>query len=475
MEGKINSDATELIGDNAQIYNTVLKYAPKDFQSRYAPATEGNIESRLKQLAENSYTPDFELFWNILVTRIGRTIIENRTMFENPLAKFKRASLQYGATIQEIKANLIRAKDYDPNDINVFGKEGREPEIAQAFHTLNRKHKYEINVPMQQMLLGSFIEGDSLANFINSLLKVPIDSSVNHEYRLMLNLFSQYDKYEGFYNVKVPDLRDKSLTFDERKNAAADLAEAVRSMHTRLKYYRTEFSPLGRTREFYSKTDEDLFIIDSDVEAAFDVRSLAVAYNKSEADFIADNLVVVDEMPVGPECQAILVDRDFLMVANTFDPIMLSSPINSSNMSVNYFYHVWQILSYSIFTNAVMFSTRPDTDITNLVSTVTDIKLLDKDGNVEKTISAGEKVNLHVEVAGANNPTPAVVYEIATYDGNGITLGLPTTVRIDSYGTVYTQGMVAPGTIKVRATSVIDNTKTAEYTIKVADPNKPSS
>ena len=316
----ITTPTGELALSNVQILNTVRAYAPNDYQQRIPVATQGNISSVLKTM--NSYMPNWDVFWNVFVGRIGRTNINDRMNFQNPLAPLKKPALRYGMTIQEVQTNLIKARVYDPNGQNVFGREGREPDIHVAYHTQDRNDDYELNIPMEDVLRGAFIEGESISAFWNSLVSVPIGSAQNDEYLLMRDLTRMYDQLEGFYNINVGDV--SSGTLDEQVQAGQKLIWKMRAQYKKMKFFRTEYSPEGRKAGLATRSNRVIAMISADVEAILKVIVQAYAYNESNQDLIADEIIVLDEMPI-EGCQALMIDEDWYQRADPLGPLMLQS------------------------------------------------------------------------------------------------------------------------------------------------------
>lgn len=466
-KAKMISEDGLLQASNVQLLNTVRKYAPNDYQRRIPIATQGNVKQVLESM--NQYMPNWDVFWNVFVGRIGRVQINDRMNFTNPLGFLKKPMLRYGMTIQEIQTNLIKARTYDKDDLNVFGREGREPEIYQQFHTQNRMDKYELNIPMEDVLRGSFIEGESIATFYNSLTEVPIASANNDEYLLMRNLLKEYDELSGFYNVQVPAV-SRANTREQNDEAGISIIAAMRSLYTKLKYFRPEYTPLGRATGAVTKTNRVIAIIDADTEAILKAGVTAYAFNEDNQNLIADQIVVLDQLPF-EGVQAILVDEDWFQVADTLSPMMLQSPLNPSNMSYNYFYHIWQVMSYSNFLNAIMLSTRPDTDLTVAQSTVTGVTLTDADKQTEGSVDLVGTVKLFAAVQGENNPSQAVVYTIKAFDGKGAGRTLPAESYVDSFGVFHAGNARGVDKFVIEATSVQDRSFSATYTVTVSGGN----
>lgn len=464
-KSKLTNEEGRLNLTNAQILDTVRKYAPNDYKERVPATTQGSVVATLQ--AMNNYTPNWDVFWNVFLGRIGRVQINDRMNFTNPLAKLKRPAMRYGRTIQELQANLIKARAYDAQAANVFGREGREPDIHQIFHTENRRDKYIINIPMEDVMSGSFIEGESISAFFNSLTEAPIASANNDEYLLMRSLLESYDNLWGFWNINVPDMHDLSANLDAKISAGVQLITAMNATYTKMKFFRTEYSPEGRNKGLASRSNRLIALIDADVNAALEAANMSYAFHNEKQKPIADDIIVLDELPISG-CQALLLDEEWFQVADTLGPLSMVSPMNPDNLSYNTFYHIWQVLSYTIFLGATMFSTRPDSEITAAQATYTGVTLQDAAGNTSSTINPGEEVHLTATVTGANSPNQAVVYSIKAFNGRGAVQTLPAEMFVDSNGVFHSGNCHDIDKVTIAATSVADSQYQALYTVTVA-------
>lgn len=464
-KSKLTNEEGRLNLTNAQILDTVRKYAPNDYKERIPATTQGSVAATLQ--AMNAYTPNWDVFWNVFLGRIGRVQINDRMNFTNPLAKLKRPALRYGRTIQEVHTNLIKARAYDAKAENVFGREGREPDIHQIFHTENRRDKYTINIPMEDVLRGSFIEGESISSFFNSLTEAPVASANNDEYLLMRSLTETYDNLWGFWNIQVDDLHNLGNDLNTQVERGIKLIRAMNATYTKMKYFRTEYSPEGRNNGLATKSNRLIAIIDADVNAALEAANMSFAFHNEGQKLVADDIIVLDELPISG-CQALLLDEEWFQVADTLGPLSMVSPMNSDNLSYNTFYHVWQVLSYSLFLGATMFSTRPDSEITAAKATYTGVTLQDAAGNTSSTIQPGEEVQLIAKVTGTNSPNQAVVYSIKAFNGRGAVQTLPAEMFVDSNGVFHSGNCHDIDKVTIAATSVADSQYQALYTVTVA-------
>lgn len=450
---------------NAEIFNTIRNYAPSDYQSRIPAVTQATIGDAISAL--NDYTPDWNVFYNILLNRIATTLVRQKS-FTNPLAQFKRSSIKYGTQIQEMQVNLLRAKSYDKNAMNIYGLEGREPDIHVKYHTMNRRDKYEITLPMEQVLSGAFDGSEDLAALLNSCLAQPMNSDQNDEFLLMLNLFKHCQDVTGFYNVQIDPITDA--------DSARKLVKAVRVMNTNLRYYSTDYSAEGRNAGLSTLSDSTMLLIDANADATLTVDMLAYMFNAEDGKLIADRIIRVPKLPVAG-ASAFLVDTDFLLCADNIPALTLTAPINAQNMTQPVVMHHWETLSYSLFTNAIMFSTLPDTDVTRLESTVTGVTLTDAEGRDSGTVmptldtrtgyTSTPSVKLLATVTGNNSPSQAVRYELRAFNGRGRGIALPANCYVDSTGTLHTGAAKAGTIIKVTATSIQNEQFSATYTATV--------
>lgn len=454
---------------NAEILNTVREYAPNDYQSRVPAVTQASVKMAFDAL--NSYLPDWNVFFDVLLNRIGRTIIRQKS-FTNPLKPFKQATMRYGTTTQEIATNLIRAKGYDKYAVDVWTL--AEPEIWTFYHKMNVKHRYDITVPMDDVLRGAFTEGTDLAAFLNAILAAPMNSQENDEFLMMVDLLREHKEHggmvdgdSGFYNINMPDF-SKLTAHADLEDAARQLTREVRRLNTNLDYYSADYSPAGRAQGYMTKTDNSVLIIDSLVDSVLTVDMRAYMFNAAAGDILADRIVVLPKMPV-EGMSAALVDEDFFMVLDNLSPVMLDMPMNAKNMTRNYFLHVWQTMSTSKLANAISFSTDEQTNLELTTPTYTAVTLVDAAGNTESTtFKAGEVIGLTAKVTGTGAFNPAVSFTVKTFTGAGKAYTLPADVFVDSRGNLHTGSTKTGDIIEVTATSVGDNTKSATYKATLA-------
>lgn len=352
--------------DNAQILNTVRQYCPQDYQNRVPAVTQGNIESAIR--AFQTYTADWDTFLGVFLQKIGLQVIR-KSEFTNPFSPFKMAPMRLGSKIEEVAINLQKAHAYKNNCYDVFN--GDLPDTRVNWHSTNRHDYYSVQAPLEDVMRQAFISDYSLSQYLGALVDNLITSDQADEYLIFKELFAEYAENEGFFNVQVSDV----LSAADKAAASRALVSKMRGMYRKVKFPSSNYSPEGRNAGLVTVGGDMVLVMTADVEAVIDVESLAAAFHMEKADFLADNVVIIDEWPRGfSGVQALLVDRDFFMVTDTLRT-MQPAPINPCNLSQSYFYHVWEIISYSRFVPAISFSTASGTTLPATPAAVTSFSI----------------------------------------------------------------------------------------------------
>jgi hypothetical protein len=338
---------------NAEILNAIRNEAGSDYRSRIPVATDANMELLFNRITKINATRNE--FFDALVNRIGLTWSKG-VSFTNRLGKFKKASMQYGSTMEEIQVGLVKAKVYDPTreylEKDIFGTE--KPDVQSSFHTVNRKEYYKITVNSIE-LRKAFIEEGGLSSLIAQIMAAPNTSNEWDEYLHMARLFKRYDDRDGFFKVNVPDVKDKDSDAPE----ARALLRAIRSMIDELPFvselYNAAHMPVAA-----EKAELELFVTPQ-VNAALDVNALAAAFNTEFTEVGLRTTIVRQQDMAIPGAQAILTTRDFFQVVDTvYESRSIQNP---AGLTDNYFLHVQQIISASRFVPAVLFTTEDGTPV----------------------------------------------------------------------------------------------------------------
>ena len=294
-------------------------------------------------------------FISALVDRIGLTVIK-KVSLQNPLKKFKKGQLPLGRTIQEVFVDIAKEKAFDPAvaEEEVFKRE--LPDVSTLYHERNRQGFYKQTI-QDESLRTAFVSWGTFDDFVSRIINSIYNGSEVDEFKYMKLVLDNYFA-KGLYKFEV--VQDPTSSTAN----ATQFIKKVRAVSQKMTL------PMG-SREFnamgvHTRTEpEDLhLIIDADLRATVDVDVLASAFNMDKATFLG-NVTVIDGF-ASTGLVAVLVDREFFMV---YDQLHKMETIrNPQGLYWSYFYHVWQVLSASRFSNAVAFVLPDSTpDVTQVI------------------------------------------------------------------------------------------------------------
>lgn len=347
-----------LTANAAQVLNAIRANQNYDYQSRVPEATQGT----LKQVG-NAILSSFDLqnaFLNALVNRIALVLI-NSKMFYNPLRVFKKGTIEYGEIVEEIFVNIAKAHVYDPvvAEQEVFKRE--IPDVDAIFHKMNYKNFYKVtiqNEDLRQAFLSSQGISDLIARIVDSLY-----SGANYdEFLIMKNMIVDAVKNGRMTSVTIPEATAEN---------AKSIITTIKSVSNALEFPSTAYNAQGVLT--YTPKDRQVLILDTKFDAINDVEVLASAFNMDKAEFMGRR-VLIDNFADLTGVPAVLVDESWWMV---FDmQINFAEIYNAQGLYWNYFYHVWKLFSESPYSNAVVFTSNPNS--------VTSVTVSPESANVAK-------------------------------------------------------------------------------------------
>lgn len=367
--------------DNSTILAHAWLSGTNDFQQRIPDPTQHGIDATIDALLDPMNKQYYNQFIDILIMRIGDTFVHQQT-FRNPLRVFKKSLMRYGSTMQEIIPKWIRAHSYVDDAEDVF-KMAR-PDVAQWFHSQNRRDRYDITINRDE-LRTAFTEDGGLNRLVSAILDVPMNSDEYDEYRIMLQLIAQYEQKWGFYKQQVSAVNSEA-------NAKAFLKQ-LRTYAGKLQFPNTIYNN-GAIPDvpIFVKPSQLVLFITPEVQASIDVDALAVLFNMEKAD-VQQRTIIVDEFPI-PNVQALLTTEDFFMCRDT--EYTTTSQYNPKTLGTNYFLHHWGIYSVSPFVPAILFTTAAGTSVPTYTQALTAISAAIADS----TPHAGEKTAITVTLTG---------------------------------------------------------------------------
>lgn len=453
----LRPNAVTLNATSVDILNAIRNNASANYQN-YVPTANSSVES-IREIG--AIIMNFEAlqneFLSALVNRIGLVLMTSK-MYTNPLAMFKKGTLDFGETIEEIFVELAKPFEYDPEvaETEVFKRV--IPDVRAAFHVMNYQKFYKTTI-QQESLRQAFLSWNGITELISKIVDSMYSGAAYDEYAVMLYMLA--------INILRGRLHPVTVPAATGANAKA-IVSAIKQTSNMFEFMSPTYTQAG-VHNFSMKEDQYL-LVNADFDAIMDVEVLASAFNMDKAEFAGHRVLVAsfgnldltrldrifaddpnynritsEEAAALASIPAVLVDREFFMI---FDNMYkFTENYNGQGLYWNYFYHVWKTFSVSPFANAVVFV--PGTP------TVTSVTVTP----AAATVAAGQSIGLAVVVATTNFASQVVDWTSSNED----------VATVDIYGKVTVNPEATTGaTVTITATSVVDSTKTDTCTITIA-------
>lgn len=452
-------NSSKLTATSVDILNAIRNNASANYRD-YVPTADLSQES-IREIGAiiMNYEALQNEFLTALINRIGLVLITSK-MYTNPLAMFKKGTLEFGETVEEIFVELAKGFEYDPETAETEVFKRVIPDVRAAFHIMNYQKFYKTTI-QQESLRQAFLSWTGITDLIAKIVDSMYSGAAYDEYCVML------------YMLAINILRGRLTPITVPSATAANaktIVSAIKQTSNMFEFMSPNYTTAG-VHNFSVKSDQFL-LVNADFDAIMDVEVLASAFNMDKAEFAGHRVLVssfgnIDrgrldkifaddpnynrltdaEMAALAAVPAVLVDRDFFMI---FDNLYkFTENYNGQGMYWNYFYHVWKTFSVSPFANAAVFV--PGTPAISSV-TVTP---------ATATVAAGQSINLTCVVATTNFAPQTVNWTVSDGDEDWIS--------VDIYGKVtLSPDATSSDTATITATSTVDGTKTDTCVITVA-------
>lgn len=371
--------------DLVGVLNTIRDNASDIYRERIPEATRTNIQD----IQEGMTNPNNAVVTNEFITTLLNMIIKqviHIKIFSDPLKSLKKGTKPLGDTIEEIYANFVQAKGFDPTGADLLTRE--MPDVKAVYHRMNRQDKYKVTISPEQ-IQKAFSGYDKLESFVQTIINTLYNSSELDEFVLMKQLIKQAIDNNAMKVVTIPDpvaSEQNAKDFIKAvKIVSGDMVFANANNNAYLTSQTTD------TKELITCTpkSQQILIIDNATDVSVSIEVLAYVFNMSVAEFNDTRKIVIDAFP-DTSIRAALIDEQFLQVYD--DLIFFKEFENAEGLYKNYYLHVWQTLAYSNLVNAVAFKVASDADNDGTVEefTITNtLKTGVKTSNKSKKISEG--------------------------------------------------------------------------------------
>lgn len=380
---------TTLNASTMDILNTIRANASIEYQNLVPEVT---TETDIPKVGEVlfGYPAMANQFINALINRIAQVRVNSAT-FNNQYADLKKGMLEYGETVEEVFVNLVKAREFSVEKAEAREFKRSLPDVKSAMHIMNYRVQYPITIQEEDLRMA-FLSVGGVQDLIARIVDAVYTSAEYDEYLIFKYLIIKGVTSGKMYPVQV--------TTSNIKNAAV----AFRGISNQLTFVGTDYNASG-VHTSTPKSDQYIFM-DSMFNAQFDVNVLASAFNMEKADFMGrlklidsfdtfDNerfsaiidgsdqieAVTASELAMMSDVIAVVADKEWFQIYDNL--ARMSEKYVASGLYWNYFYNVWKTISFSPFSNAVVFVDESAT--TTMPETIT-VEITGKTTSDEATV-----------------------------------------------------------------------------------------
>lgn len=353
--------ASTLNASTIDILNVIRQNASAEYQSMVPKvATEHDIP----KVGEVLYgTPALaNQFLNALINRIALVRVKGAT-FNNLYADLKKGYLEFGETVEEVFVNIVKAREFSAEKAADRELRRSLPDVRSAMHVMNYRVQYPVTI-QDIDLKQAFLSMSGVQDMIAKIVSAVYTSAEYDEFLLFKYLMIKGITGGAMHPIAIGTGEIKTNAYQYR--AASNL----------LTFMGTKYNQAGVTTNT-PKADQYIFM-DASYNAQYDVDVLAGAFNMDKADFMGRLKLIDDwtsfdndrfsvimqnsdgfepvtnaELAAMANVKAVLVDAEWFQVYDNENKF--TETYVASGMYWNYFYNVWKTVSYSPFSNAIVF------------------------------------------------------------------------------------------------------------------------
>ena len=383
-----------------ELLNTIRDNASEMYRDRIPEATQKNITDIQEVMTDPNNAVVTNEFMSMLLNLVIKQVIHNK-LFSDPLKSLKKGKKPLGDTVEEIYANFLKAKQYDPTGAELLNRS--LPDVKAVYHRMNRQDKYKVTVS-PEALFKAFASYDKLESFIAGIINSLYNSSELDEFVLMKQLIGQALDQNAMKVIEVADPctseANAKAFIKTVKTVSGDMQFPNSNNNSWLEVQSVDSNPLIT----FSKKNEQVLILSNPTDVAVNVDVLASVFNMSVAEFNDTRKIIVDAFP-DPDIRGALVDEQFFQVYD--DLVLFKDYENPEGLYKNYYLHIWQTLAYSPLVNAVVFKVAgTDKDSDGEVETF-DVTYTLKSGvkstNKRKTVTEGTRYSTTLQGVSAGD------------------------------------------------------------------------
>lgn len=345
-------------------------------------------------------------FVNALINRIALVRVKSAT-FNNDYAELKKGYLEFGETVEEVFVNIAKAREFSVEKAEQREFKRTLPDVRTAFHTMNWRVQYPVTIQAEELRMA-FLSINGVQDLIAKIVDSVYTAAEYDEYLLFKYLMIKAIAHGKMYPVYIGtgDMKEAAINF--------------RGISNDLTFLKTKYNVSG-VHTSTPKADQYIFM-DSMYNAKYDVDVLAGAFNMDKADFIGKLKLIDDWTTFDNDRFSVIVEASDMIEPITAEELALMTDVKAvicdgewfqiydnnnkftekyvaSGDYWNYFYNVWKTVSFSPFSNAIVFVTG---DEAPTMPDSINVEIMSKDVNENATVFTLEVAIDEPEFIGGN-------------------------------------------------------------------------
>lgn len=345
---------------SVEVLNTIRNNADANYQSRVPAATVANIAEIGRTFS--TYDMEYNYFINTLIHKIGLTYVQTKS-FKNKLAPFKSGTVLTEQDIEEIWVDQFRAAEgsYDKNGGTETGgvhpfKRRSYNDVKVNYHRMNRQDKYVITISKIDVI-RAFRSAATLDAFITAQFNSLYTGAEYDEYIHMKQLFKELIAEGTAAETAAPTatvFTYETPGIDGTLDAARSFIRVAKKAVKDMEYPSTLYNLAGV--KTMTAPSELVMFVNKDVAVHMDVDYYAQIFGPEYAKMPVRVIEVDNFGSDDTGTYALICDKEWFKVYDTLNAF--EELKNPEGLYTNYWLHIWQILSYSKFKNAVRIAVK---------------------------------------------------------------------------------------------------------------------
>ena len=343
--------------DNVTFTKALVSATSQEFKDRIGEVTAKNMHKVGEIITE--YPTAKNEFVNVLTNQVAKQRFFSKA-YENPYKLFKKGMLPYGKSIESIFVDIVKGKDRtrktDGSALATDLLTRENPNVKVEYYTENKQMQYQATISDEE-LKGAFRTENGLSELTSRILQAPLNSAEYDDFLLVKHALSHLKGAE----VKLGKTEYNKLTLQQK---AQSLVTAIKSYILKMGFLSNQYN--GQGVMTYSKPQDLVCFVPTDLLAVMDVQLLAQAFNVSY-DQINLHVLPIDYFEKcttsdegvtytyseDTETQCIICDKEALQIWETLNSSETFR--NPQALYTNVWFNRWGIVASCNFVNCVKF------------------------------------------------------------------------------------------------------------------------